>query len=41
MVTGRLVAENVAGEPPSHVVSALRPDRFRRLQLPLLALLER
>jgi D-amino-acid dehydrogenase len=34
-VTGQLVAEMVAGEPPSHDVSALRPDRFRRLRLPL------
>jgi D-amino-acid dehydrogenase len=33
-VTGRLVAEIAAGETPSHDVSALRPDRFRRLRLP-------
>ena len=31
-ITGRLVAEIVAGERPSHDVSALRPDRFRRLR---------
>lgn len=35
-VTGRLVAETVLGERPSHDVSALRPERFRRLRLPLL-----
>jgi D-amino-acid dehydrogenase len=36
-VTGRLVAETVAGETPSQDVSAFRPDRFRRLRLPLAA----
>ena len=30
-LTARLVAELVAGEPPSHDVSALGPDRFRPL----------
>lgn len=34
-MTGRLVAETVAGAPPSHDMSALRPDRFRRLRNPL------
>jgi D-amino-acid dehydrogenase len=34
-VTGRLVAEIVSGETPSHDVTALRPDRFRRMRLPL------
>lgn len=33
-VTGRLVADIAAGEAPSHDISALRPDRFRRLRLP-------
>lgn len=30
-VTGRLVAELVAGEPPSHDLTPFRPDRFRPL----------
>ena len=34
-VSGRLVAEIVSGETPSHDVTALRPDRFRRMRLPL------
>ncbi|MGH7540270.1 MAG: NAD(P)/FAD-dependent oxidoreductase [Gemmatimonadota bacterium] len=34
--TGRLVAEIVAGEMPSHDISALRPERFRRLPIPLI-----
>ena len=33
-ITGRLVAETVSGESPSHDVTALRPDRFRRMRLP-------
>jgi D-amino-acid dehydrogenase len=33
-ITGQLVAETVAGETPSHDMSALRPDRFRRLPSP-------
>ena len=36
-VTGRLVAEMVVGDTPSHDASGLRPDRFRRLRLPLSA----
>lgn len=40
-VTGQLVAETVAGEKPSHDVSALRPERFRRLRLPGRGPLER
>jgi D-amino-acid dehydrogenase len=34
-VTARVVAETIAGEKPLHDISALRPDRFRRLRLPL------
>jgi D-amino-acid dehydrogenase len=30
-ITAQLVAELVAGEPPSHDLSAFSPDRFRRL----------
>jgi D-amino-acid dehydrogenase len=32
-VTGRLVAELVAGEPPSHDLAPFRPDRFRPYRL--------
>jgi len=30
-VTGRLVAELMSGEPPSHELRPLSPDRFRPL----------
>jgi D-amino-acid dehydrogenase len=30
-VTGRLVSELVAGEPPSHDLAPFSPDRFRPL----------
>jgi D-amino-acid dehydrogenase len=30
-ITGRLVADLLAGEPPGHDVAALQPDRFRPL----------
>ena len=30
-VTGRLIGEIVTGDPPSHDLAPLRPDRFRSL----------